>query len=71
MKFDYDKETDSLYIEFASGAGADNILITDDIVADIDRNGRLVGLDIQYASKNADLQHFMMAGMFPEVQVAR
>ena len=38
MKFDYDKETDSLYIEFASGAGADNILITDDIVADIDRN---------------------------------
>ena len=51
MNFNYDKETDSLYIDFIDGPGVDNVIITDDIVADIDAQGRLVGLDIQHAGQ--------------------
>jgi uncharacterized protein YuzE len=70
MKFDYDAETDSLYIEFTDGPGADNVIITDDIVADIDAKGRLVGLDIQYASKQADLGNFIVSGLNPVLRPA-
>jgi uncharacterized protein YuzE len=65
MKFHYDKETDSLYIDFIDGPGVDNVIITDDIVADIDAQGRLVGLDIQHASQQSDLGNFFVDGMNP------
>jgi len=67
MKFNYHADTDSLYIDFIDGPGVDNIIITDDIVADIDAQGRLVGLDIQHASKNTDLGQFMLQGIKPSV----
>lgn len=69
MKFNYDAKTDSLYIDFAEGPGVDNIIITDDVVADIDTNGRLIGLDIQHASKNTNLQQFMLEGLVPTVDI--
>lgn len=65
MKFHYDKETDSLYIDFIDGPGVDNVIITDDIVADIDAQGRLVGLDIQHASQQSDLGNFIVDGLNP------
>ena len=70
MKFDYDKETDSLYIDFIDGPGVDNVIITDDIVADIDAQGRLVGLDIQHASKKSDLGNFFVSGLNPTLRPA-
>lgn len=69
MRFNYDIATDSLYIDFVEGPGVDNIIITDDIVADIDAGGRMVGLDIQHASKHVGLQNFQLAGFTPAVQV--
>jgi uncharacterized protein YuzE len=63
MKFHYYAETDSLYIDFTDGTGVDNIMITDDIVADIDASGRLIGLDVQHASKNMNLQQFTLEGI--------
>ena len=70
MKFSYDKETDSLYIDFIDGPGTDNVIITDDIVADIDAKGRLVGLDIQHASQQSDLGNFIVDGMNPVLRPA-
>lgn len=67
MRFDYDSKTDSLYIHFFEGAGADTIIINDDVVADVDASGRLVGIDIQYASKQADLKHLVLGGFNPTV----
>lgn len=67
MKFNYDADTDSLYIDFIDGAGVDNVIITDDIIADIDAQGRLVGLDIQHASMQSDLTQFMVQGIHPAI----
>ncbi len=70
MKFHYDKESDSLYINFIDGAGIDTVVVTDDIVADIDAKGRLVGLDIQCASQQSDLGNFIVEGMNPVLRPA-
>jgi len=70
MKFNYDKETDSLYIDFIDGPGSDTVIVTDDIVADIDAQGRLVGLDIQHASKQSDLSNFIVDGLNPILRAA-
>ncbi len=67
MRFDYDSKTDSLYIHFFEGAGSDTITINDDVVADVDASGRLVGIDIQYASKLADLNKLVFGGFSPTV----
>jgi len=70
MKFNYDQKTDSLYIDFAEGVGADTVIITDNIVADIDAKGKLLGLDIQHASEQSDLSNFIVQGIKPSFNAA-
>jgi uncharacterized protein YuzE len=55
MKLHYYPDTDSLYIELASAPSSDSREISDDLVADYDEAGRVVGLDIQHASQRMDL----------------
>ena len=56
MRIEYFPETDSLYIELASRAGADTREVGDGIVIDIDEGGHPVGIDIDQASQHLDLQ---------------
>ncbi|MBI2682554.1 MAG: DUF2283 domain-containing protein [Acidobacteriales bacterium] len=56
MKLQYYPETDSLYIDLNARPSADSREITDGLVADFDAEGRIVGLDIQNASKIMDLR---------------
>jgi uncharacterized protein YuzE len=55
MKLHYYPDTDSLYIELSTVAGAEAREIADGVVADFDTQGRLVGLDIDQASRKLDL----------------
>jgi uncharacterized protein YuzE len=55
MKLHYYAETDSLYIELSSRPGVDTREIADGLVADLDAEGSIVGLDIDSASKKLDL----------------
>jgi uncharacterized protein YuzE len=55
MKLHYYAETDSLYIELRDGAGVEVREIADGLIADLDANGHVVGLDIDQASKKLDL----------------
>ena len=55
MKLHYYSETDSLYIELSSRPGVDTREIADGLVADLDAEGSIVGLDIDSASKKLDL----------------
>ena len=55
MKLHYDTQTDSLYIDLADRPSADSREISDGLVADFDAQGRIVGLDIEHASKHLDL----------------
>ena len=55
MKLHYYAETDSLYIELSAGSGVEVREIAEGLNADLDANGRVVGLDIDRASKLLDL----------------
>ncbi len=54
MKFHYYKDTDALYINLSSKSSVDSEEIVLGIVLDFDKHHRLVGIDIQHASKNVD-----------------
>lgn len=55
MKLHYDPETDSLYIDLYERPSVDSHEIADGLVVDFDAHGRVVGIDIQYASQSSDL----------------
>lgn len=55
MKLRYYPETDSLYVEFKAGSGAETLEVNDSVIIDIDSRGEVVGLDIDHASKRLDL----------------
>ena len=55
MKFHYYADTDSLYIDLSKRASNDSREVAPGVVADFDDEGRLVGIDIDHASKIVDL----------------
>jgi uncharacterized protein YuzE len=55
MKLHYYPETDSLYIELTDTPGAEAREIVEGLVADIDADGNVVGIDIDHASRKLDL----------------
>ena len=55
MKFNYYAETDSLYIELSVKESADSKEIAEGIIIDFDADGKIVGIDIDHASKIVDL----------------
>ncbi len=55
MKFHYYRDTDSLYIDLAERPGADSQEIAPGVVLDFDADGKLVGIDIDHASKVVNL----------------
>ena len=56
MKVIYDKDTDSLYIDLVDRPSADSLEAVDGIVLDFDAEGRLVGIDIEQASRKVELE---------------
>jgi uncharacterized protein YuzE len=58
MKLNYDRETDSLYIDLNSRPSADSREIQEGVVIDVDAKGKIVGIDIQHASEVLDLATF-------------
>ena len=55
MKLHYYPETDSLYIEFKSGSGAETRAVSDGLNVDLDAGGGVIGFDIDNASRRLDL----------------
>ena len=60
MKLSYDKATDSLYIHLSDKPGADAQEVSEGVVLDFAQDGTLVGIDVQHASKVADLSRFLV-----------
>jgi uncharacterized protein YuzE len=63
MKISYDKTTDSLYIHLADRPSVDSDEVNDGVVLDFDANGALVGIDVQHASKRADINNLSVSKM--------
>jgi uncharacterized protein YuzE len=55
MKFHYYADTDSLYIDLIDQPSSESREVATGIVLDFDSGGRLVGIDIDHASRNVDL----------------
>lgn len=55
MKLTYESESDSLYIELRPAASVESQEVADGIVLDFDLEGNVVGIDIDHASRMADL----------------
>lgn len=64
MKISYYPETDSLYIDLSEKPGADVVVVSEGVVADVDENGMVVGIDIDTnASKIVDLSRLDLEGL--------
>lgn len=55
MKLHYYPDTDSLYIEFKPGPGAETLEVSEGLNVDLDAAGGVVGFDIDRASQRLDL----------------
>lgn len=51
MRLNYNKDTDSLYIDLSKRTSVDSREIAEGVVVDMDDKGRIVGIDIDKASK--------------------
>ena len=69
MKFHYYAETDSLYIELSDKPSVDSQEMKPGIVLDLDKDGNLVGIDIDHASKKVNLTKLEIDSI-PLTQVA-
>jgi uncharacterized protein YuzE len=56
MKISYYPDTDSLYIDLSEQPSAESREVSEGIVLDYDAEGRLVGIDIDNASKKVELK---------------
>ncbi len=52
MKISYDPKVDAAYIYLKKGKAQQTRKITDEIMVDVDKNGKPVGIEILSASKN-------------------
>ncbi len=56
MKLNYDPKIDALYIDLSSGKYERTKKITDSIMVDVTKNGKVLGIEILDASEN--ISHF-------------
>lgn len=69
MKLKYYSETDSLYIELSSNPSAESNEVSEGIVLDYDASGKIVGIDIDNASSNIDMQEITLSKIPAEVNI--
>lgn len=52
MKFSYDPKIDAMYISFKEGKYDRTKKVTDEILVDVTKEGKVLGLEVLSASKN-------------------
>ena len=71
MRLAYDPATDSLYIHLSERTSVDLNEVADGVVLDFDAEGTLVGIDLQHASKRADIERLIVSRLpFHELEAA-
>ncbi len=63
MVFQYYQDTDMLYIKLANGVSSDSEEISPGVVLDYEENNRVVGVEIEDASKSIDLSQLELKSM--------
>ncbi len=70
MKLSYFADTDTLYIDLADEPSVESREISEGVVLDYDAGGRLVGIDIDEASKRVQLDKLVLSRLPSEVETA-
>ena len=68
MKLNYYKETDSLYIDLSSKPSSNSKEISEGVVLDYDKDGNIVGIDIDNASRKIDLKEIILSKIPAEIE---
>jgi uncharacterized protein YuzE len=63
MKLHYDRDTDALYIKLSDSPSTESSEVAPDIVLDFDAEGRLVGIDMDHASRHVDITSLEALGL--------
>ncbi|OGG13650.1 hypothetical protein A2773_06265 [Candidatus Gottesmanbacteria bacterium RIFCSPHIGHO2_01_FULL_39_10] len=66
MKVKYDKKTDALYIDLSRGKYEETKKITDSILVDVTKTGKVLGIEILDASEN--IEHFKPPSLNLQIQ---
>jgi uncharacterized protein YuzE len=61
MRIAYYPDTDSMYIDLSSRKSSESTEVTPGVVLDYDKDGNLVGIDIDNASKIMDLKELVLS----------
>ncbi len=56
MEISYDKEADAMYIEFRKGEFAKNTKIDDFTIIDLDKEGKLLGIELLEVSTRIPIE---------------
>ncbi len=62
MKITYDKDADALYIKFRRGTFDRNKVLSRDAIADFDKKGNLLGLELLSVRKRIPLKQIAIRG---------
>lgn len=68
MKLNYYRDTDSLYIDLAERASVESREVADGVVLDYDADGKLVGIDIEHASRTVQLSRLELLDMTADIE---
>jgi uncharacterized protein YuzE len=63
MIFRYDPDTDMLYIELASGISTESEEVASGVVLDFNQDNRVIGIEIEDASKFIDLSRLEISAL--------
>lgn len=63
MRIEYYPKTDTLYIQLIDGAATDVHEVGPDVRADVDDNGRVLGIEIEHASTRAELSDIQLTSL--------
>jgi len=70
MRLNFHPETDSLYIDLSERPSTESREISEGVVLDYDAEGRLVGIDIDNASKKVELKTLILSKLPGKVETA-
>jgi uncharacterized protein YuzE len=68
VRLNYHPETDSLYIDLSERPSAESREISEGVVLDYDKDGRLVGIDIDNASNKVELRKLILSNLPGKVE---
>lgn len=63
MLFEYYRDSDMLYIELAGGTSTESEEIAPGVVLDFDANNRVIGVEIEDASKSINLSRLELRAL--------